>query len=438
MKKVILLSTVALSIVTSPMVSSPLNAQVTPSGVALKIGEKIGSLLLGQLFDSLFSGPDPLTAEQVQTIVSDGFNQAALNEIESDLTGLSGNIINYVYNSSWEYNNVPVTTFISKSTDLQHLIKTHMSHHNFMTLVKPFMAATSIRLTYLSERRRYIHLDMAQKLSAGQITQQDYNNAVKAQSEAIANAAMESLSLLADFFYEDFNDTGPGRQGCIYKYPETPWVVNGQIGTNRSIDGQDRSTVTCRHYAIINNAAVGDSAPELAKAVSGINLSGSVPWQSTDVMPVHKNDYWAFSFKKWSDQTGPHTNDYHMLVVKGEDLARYLRNLNSIEKYPSEFGNVQEQVLHWIDIIAAASDEERLLHALKQATKLGVHNSHFVPRLRAKHGKTINDFSLWFAAKKLGGWGLGPMLEPTAISFPKDNPYPTDAPAWLAPAMGKK
>ncbi|GLX79043.1 hypothetical protein tinsulaeT_23830 [Thalassotalea insulae] len=420
--------------------------------VGVKLAEKVASLLIGEAFSSIFGGDDPAaTPEQVQNIVDAGFNKAALNEVQVEIGSVMSSIDTYNYTLDYKYNGQIVNDIVSQTGTVQTQVGVHMNHDNFVSLIKTYMSASTVRLAFLSERRRYVQLEGQEEIdnlsaadaaSKGQQMAADLAANIQGENAVIAGAALESVSDLANFFYEDFYEKGPGTQGCIYKYPESPWSFpDGRLASNIDGAGKDRSTVTCRNYAkLIPQGTTFIEYMGTAGAITAskygwpMNIFGTTPWQTTDVMPIHKDDLWAFSIKKWQNNPGPHQFDYHMMVVKGEDLARYVRNLNSISKYPVLFGDVESQAITWIDIIASNGNSDQLSSALKKATELGVEHSKLTSRYKAKHPAVVAAFEQWYQSK-LSTWGLSSDHAPTRISFNSAVFYPTDAPAWLADAM---
>ncbi len=427
----------ALSAVTAAVIVAsqfPSTAHATPAtDVGTKIAEKVATLVLGEVFSSIFGGADPAaTPQEVQNIVNEGFNKAAMNEIDTQLGAVMSSIVNYNWQLDYATtNSQAIHDLYTEASCIQSNLKTHMSHNNFVPLIKTYVTASTVRIAFLSERRRNVKILAEAEVEAGTKTAEELASMIAGENTVIANAAFDSLSDLANFFYEDFYETAPGQQGCIYKYPETPWITSdGRLGANRDATKQDRSTVSCRNYANI----LPQEVTSVGDAIAGVDVYHSTPWKSTDIQQAKKNDLWAFSVRKWDSNPGPFNNDYHMLMVKGEDLARYVRNLNSISKYPDLLGDIEGQVLSWVDIIAANGDQELLTHALKKATELGVEQSTLANRYVGKHPDAIIALKTWFA-DKLRGWGLNNKMAPTRIAFPKDNPYPTEAPQWLGAAM---
>lgn len=423
----------------------PQQAQATATtDLGMKLAEKVAGLLVGEAFSSIFGGSDPAaTPQEVQNIVNSGFNKAALNEIQVEIGTVMTTINTYNYTLSFDFNDSIIGGIIEQTGKVQTQVGIHMNHDNFMTLIPTYMSASTVQLAFLSERRRYVQLDGENQIkvindNADFTAQQkaDKIAEVKAQlatriqgeNQTIAHIALQSITHLADFFYEDFYERGPASQGCIYKYPETPWVAPNYISpSNKDFSGNDRSTVTCRDYAPLLNDHVTANTPYK-------HITAFTPWKTTDIMPVHNNDFWAFSIKKWDSNPGPHDQDYHMLVVKGEDLARYIRNLNSITKYSSVLGDIEGQVLSWMDIIASHGDINQLASATMKATKLGVVPTTMINRYKAKHVSLASHYKEWYE-RKLSGWGLSDKTYPTRIEFDPKEYYPTDAPAWLADAM---
>ncbi|HSG53533.1 MAG TPA: hypothetical protein VLA40_15610 [Rheinheimera sp.] len=412
-------------------------AASTSTDIGIKLAEKVAGLILGDAFESIFGGTDPAaTPQQVQNIVDEGFNQAALDQIEVSIGDVFNGINTYNPKSNYATNKNKIDKIVDDAGTVQNEVRTHMNHNNFVALLKTYTTAATLRLGFLSERRRYIqetgqaeidNLTAADAASKGQEMAAKLSAELQEENNILATIALEGVTDLANFFYEDFYEKGPGTQGCIYKYPETPWVASNYVAqSNKDFIGRDRSTVTCRNYGPMFKMGVTMPMP--------VELVNTTPWQSTDVMPVHINDLWAFSIKKWSNNPGPHIYDYHMLVVKGEDLARYVRNLNSITKYPIWFGDIEKQAITWIDIIASNGNSDQLASALKKATELGVEHNKLTSRYQAKHPAVVATFEQWFQGK-LAGWGLSSNNAPTRINFNPTVFYPTDAPAWLADAM---
>ncbi|WP_144391777.1 hypothetical protein [Pleionea sediminis] len=445
-----------ISLATGTLVFSlmhPQNAEANPAtDLGMKLAEKVAGLLIGEAFSSIFGGEDPAaTPEQVQNIVDQGFNTAALNEVQVEMGSVMSSIDTYNYTLDYKYNGQIINDIVSQTGTVQTRVGVHMNHDNFVSLIKTYMTASTVRLAFLSERRRYVkedgqeeidNLSSADAAAKGKQMAAELAAKIQGENSAIAGAALESVTDLANFFYEDFYEKGPGTQGCLYKYPETPWSFpDGRLGANMDMSGKDRSTVTCRSYGNIlpQGTQPAEYMGSIATITAGkhgwpMNVFGTTPWQTTDVMPIHKDDLWAFSIKKWNNNPGPHIYDYHMFVVKGEDLARYVRNLNSITKYPNWFGDVEGQALTWIDIIASNGNDNQLSSALKKATELGVLHTKLVDRYKAKHPGVVANFEQWFGTK-LSTWGLSPEHAPTRIEFNPKEYYPTDAPAWLADAM---
>lgn len=448
-----------LCVATATTIFTLLNSQQAAAAgttdVGVKLAEKVASLLIGEAFSSVFGGEDPAaTPAEVQSIVDAGFNKAALNEVQVQLGSVMSSIDAYNYTLDYKYNGQIVNDIVSQTGTVQTQVGVHMNHDNFVSLLKTYMTASTVRLAYLSERRRYVQLEGQEEIdnlsaadaaAKGKQMVADLAANIQGENAVIAAAALESVTDLANFFYEDFYEKGPGTQGCLYKYPETPWSFpDGRLGLNRDMSGDERTTVTCRNYNYIIPAAVGDDwmgytsnngyGVFTAQAGKPMNIFGTTPWQTTDVMAIHKDDLWAFSFKKWQNNPGPHQFDYHMMVVKGEDLARYVRNLNSITKYPNLFGDIEGQAITWIDIIASNGNSDQLSSALKKATELGVEHSKLTSRYSAKHPAVVAAFEQWYQGK-LSTWGLSSDHAPTRISFNSTVFYPTDAPAWLADAM---
>ncbi|WP_088329625.1 hypothetical protein [Lacimicrobium sp. SS2-24] len=446
-----------LCLATATTVFTLLNSQQavasSTTDIGIKLAEKVAGLILGDAFESIFGGDDPAaTPQQVQNIVDEGFNQAALDQIEVSIGDVFNGINTYNPNSNYLKNKNKIDKIVDDAGTVQNEIRTHMNHNNFVALLKTYTTATTLRLGFLSERRRYIQevgqaeidgLTAADAATKGQEMAANLTAELQEENNIIATIALEGVTDLANFFYEDFYEKGPGTQGCLYKYPETPWSFpDGRLGLNRDMSGDERTTVTCRNYNYIIPAAVGDkwmnymsNYPQMIGMYGkSMNVSGTTPFQTTDVMPIHKDDLWAFSFKKWQNNPGAHQYDYHMMVVKGEDLARYVRNLNSITKYPNWFGDVETQAITWIDIIASNGNSDQLSSALKKATELGVEHSKLTARYKAKHPSVVAAFEQWFQGK-LSTWGLSSDHAPTRISFDPTVFYPTDAPAWLADAM---
>ncbi|AWL10846.1 hypothetical protein HMF8227_00340 [Saliniradius amylolyticus] len=430
-----------LCLATATTIFTLLNSQQAAASattdIGVKLAEKVAGLILGDAFESIFGGDDPAaTPQEVQHIVDEGFNQAALDQIEVSIGDVFNGINTYNPKSSYPTNKNKIDKIVDDSGTVQNEVRTHMNHNNFVPLLKTYTTAATLRLGFLSERRRYIQemgQDEIDNLSAADAATKGQEMAAKLAAELqeenniIATIALEGVTDLANFFYEDFYEKGPGTQGCIYKYPETPWVAPNYVApNNKDFVGQDRSTVTCRKYGPMGKTGPIGPIP--------VDVASTTPWQTTDVMPVHQDDLWAFSFKKWENNPGPHKYDYHMMVVKGEDLARYVRNLNSITKYPNWFGDVETQAITWIDIIASNGNDDQLLSSLKKATELGVLHSKLTARYHAKHPSVVAEFEQWFQGK-LSSWGFSSDHVPTRISFDPTEFYPTDAPAWLADAM---
>lgn len=427
-------------------------AASTSTDIGIKLAEKVAGLILGDAFESIFGGTDPAaTPQQVQNIIDEGFNQAALDQIEVSIGDVFNGINTYNPKSNYATNKNKIDKIVDDAGTVQNEVRTHMNHNNFVALLKTYTTAATLRLGFLSERRRYIQevgqaeidgLTAADAASKGQEMAAKLSAELQEENNILATIALEGVTDLANFFYEDFYEKGPGTQGCLYKYPETPWASpDGRLASNFDGANKDRSTVTCRNYARLIpqgtdfTAYMGTGAGITASKYGWpMDLFGTTPWQNTDVMPVHKDDLWAFSIKKWQNNPGPHQYDYHMLVVKGEDLARYVRNLNSITKYPNWFGDIETQAITWIDIIASNGNSDQLASALKKATELGVEHSKLTSRYQAKHPAVVATFEQWFQGK-LAGWGLSSNNAPTRINFNPTVFYPTNAPAWLADAM---
>jgi len=456
-----MLKKLGISLATGTLVFTLLQPQKAEANAAtdlgVKLAEKVAGLLIGEAFSSIFGGDDPAaTPQEVQNIVNAGFNQAALDEIQVDLGTVMTSINKYNYTLSYKFNGQTIGDIIEHTGKVQTQVGVHMNHDNFMSLAKTYMSASTVQLAFLSERRRYVQLDAEEKIDDinenNDLTAQqkadkikevkaDLATQIQGENNAIAGAALESVTGLANFFYEDFYEKGPSHQGCIYKYPETPWSTpNGILGRNRDYDNKDRSTVTCRNYAYIIPQGMSWEVASMTPRNTGVpsmsplKIFGTTPWQSTDVMAIHKDDLWAFSIKKWNSNPGPHDQDYHMMVVKGEELARYIRNLNSITKYQDTLGNVEGIVLSWLDIVVSHGNFDQFASAAMKATKLGVEHSKIANRYREKHPAWVSEFDKWFA-RKLTNWDLSPEHAPTRIEFNKKEYYPTDAPAWLADAM---
>ncbi|NVJ62559.1 MAG: hypothetical protein HWE27_19385 [Gammaproteobacteria bacterium] len=445
-----MLKKLGMSVATGALIFTLLQPQEAQANAAtdlgMKLAEKVAGLLIGEAFSSIFGGENPAaTPQEVQNIVNAGFNQAALNEIEVDLGTVMSSINKYNYTLSYKFNGQTIGDIIEQTGKVQTQVGVHMNHNNFMTLAKTYMSASTVQLAFLSERRRYVQLEAEEKIEsinddndltaqqkADKITdvKADLATQIQGENNTIAGAALESVTGLANFFYEDFYEKGPGSQGCIYKYPETPWVApNFVAANNKDFAMNDRPTVTCRNYGPMLKMTSTVGAPFIP-----VDIFGTTPWQSTDVMATHKDDLWAFSIKKWSSNPGPHDNDYHMLVIKGEDLSRYVRNLNSITKYQESLGDVEGMVLSWIDIVIAHGDVNQSASALMKATKLGIEHSKLVNRYKAKHAELVYHFNVWFEGK-LNKWGLSSQNAPTRIEFNPKEYYPTNAPVWLEDAM---
>ncbi|MFC3032329.1 hypothetical protein ACFOEE_07350 [Pseudoalteromonas fenneropenaei] len=440
LKKLALTSAVAAAIFAAQY-STPAHANAA-TDVGIKIGEKVASLILGEVFSSIFDKGDPAaTPQQVQDIVNNGFNKAAMDEIDIQLSNVMSSISDYNYTLSYTTNLTTVESIRNSAGAVQSAVAVKMSNGNFMQLAKTYITATNVRLAFLSERRRYIKLKGEKAVVAGEMTAAELTAQIAEENRITAQAAFDSLTDLAKFFYAHFYDTTPHTQGCLYKYPETPWVSSrGLIGQNKDTIGVDRSTVTCRNYKQIPPVGAPKdiyyTSPAGAIMMYGAPISpgNEVPFNSTDIMEVHKNEYRAFSIKKYANLTGPFALDFHMLVVKGDDLARYVRNLNLITKYPNELGDVESQVISWIDIIAAYGNNDQLVYAMRKATQIGVLQNKLTDRYKARHAAAVASQEQWFKGK-LNEWGLAQTNAPTRIEFSTTNHYPTDAPAWLADAM---
>ena len=408
--------------------------------VGSKVAEKVASMILEEVFGSIFAKEDPAaTAQEVQDIVENAFNKEALDNIGIKMDSVFSSISDYNYKLDYaDTNSQIIYDLQTRSNEIQSAIEHHMSHANFMALVKTYMAASTVRIAFLSERRRYVKIAGDAAIAAGTETAEELAAKIESENNIIANAALQSLSDVADFFYEDFYETGPSTQGCLYKYPVTPWVTsNGIIGLNTDIANQDRSTVTCRNYPSVRVDTTGMNQYQngfMGMVVAGVSPSAQTPFNSTDIMEVHKDDLWAFSIKKWANNPGPHAQDYHMIVVKNQDLARHIRNVNSITKYPELIGDIEGQVITWLDIIATTDQSTSLmLQGLKKAVELGIDYELLSNRYKAKHDNTVANFNSWYSGK-LSGWGLNWDMRPTRINFNKSTFYPTDAPAWLVAA----
>lgn len=404
--------------------------------VGSKVAEKVASMILGEVFDSIFGKENPAaTAQQVQEIVKDAFNKEALDNIGIKMDSVFSSIADYNYKLDYATTNSQIIYDLqTRSNEIQSAIEHHMSHANFMALLKTYMAASTVRIAFLSERRRYVKLAGDAAVAAGTETAEELAAKIQGENNIIANAAFQSLSDVADFFYEDFYETGPSTQGCLYKYPVTPWVTsNGFLGLNQDVYFRDRSTVTCRNYSNIKKDPSFLPEPVRFALANdyGITPALQTTFKSTDIMEVHKDDLWAFSIKKWANNPGPHVLDYHMIVVKNQDLARQVRNINSITKYPEQLGDIEGQVITWLDIIATTDQSTGLLlQGLRKAVELGVDYELLSNRYKAKHSNTIANFNSWYLGK-LSGWGLTWDTRPTRINFNKSEFYPTNAPAWL-------
>ncbi|HEY9030577.1 MAG TPA: hypothetical protein VIM93_04390 [Kangiella sp.] len=427
--------------------------------LGMKLAEKVAGLIIGEAFTSLFgddSTPPAVTKAEVQSIVDAGFSQAALDALQVSVGKINKGLDIFNHLSPWSDNTVAIGLILEGTGDAWSQATQNINHDNFVPVVRAYMTAVTVRLVFLSERRRFKKetreeaidsVGIGTDMTAQQIADKKEELTRKMvaemneESRIIASTALDALTDMSNFFYEDFYENGPAKQGCIYKYPETPWVTNGVLGSNTDTEDKNRATVNCRHYDWI--LPQGVSYKTYKGMIDGklggsdytaMNIFATTPWQSTDVMPVHRNDYWAFSFKKWQNNPGPHIYDYHMMVVKGEDLARYVRNLNSITKYPNWFGDIEGLALRWIDIIAANGDTNQFASALMKATKLGVEHSTLVNRYKDKHGEMVYHFEKWYTGK-LSEWGLSRQYAPTRIEFNPKEYYPTDAPAWLKEAM---
>jgi len=184
-------------------------AASTSTDIGIKLAEKVAGLILGDAFESIFGGTDPAaTPQQVQNIVDEGFNQAALDQIEVSIGDVFNGINTYNPKSNYATNKNKIDKIVDDAGTVQNEVRTHMNHNNFVALLKTYTTAATLRLGFLSERRRYIQevgqaeidgLTAADAASKGQQMAAKLSAELQEENNILATIALEGVTDLTYF-----------------------------------------------------------------------------------------------------------------------------------------------------------------------------------------------------------------------------------------------
>lgn len=428
MKKLVSGAVIASLLATSA--ATPVQAQESvPFKVAGSIASSIGgavageivSLIFGSIFDT--AQPKPVTKEEIESIVSKGFDNAAVADIQSEAYSLNGKYRLYNWQDPYAKTSIGIPELLSAANDVTGAAQGRVNEQVAAVAIPAFISAETMKLSLLSEAARLDTTDT----SAYERASSNYLE----PTGAVHNLAFEALSglrLLEEFISTDWSDLDNAKDGCLYKDPATPWIVNGQFMNNSfTVEDWDATVVYCKeNYGdlVATHAKNGDSVLNRKDYIGHImfggtftgSIFGSDLTEGTKIVHQSVNNKYQFAVR-----VGDNLNPYVLMQEDNKEWAQIVRNFHTLTKNTDKLGNLEDTALGWVDIVLAYSNKfgpnapgngdnnaydgrDMALEALQIATRLGV-DQEVLTKRALDADNMIVPYGNWYESMSSSTWG---------------------------------
>lgn len=134
-----------------------LNASAAPANaMMMELGEKIAdqvlSLAFGEVFGSIFGGPQALTKEQLDKALDAHFDAFKEGSIHDAVLALKKETQLYFPSGSHDDRRDIIMNVLSRTSDLQAEIEREINGNNFFRLAPAYAFTVGLRLAYIAER----------------------------------------------------------------------------------------------------------------------------------------------------------------------------------------------------------------------------------------------------------------------------------------------
>ena len=429
MKKLVSGAVIASLLASSAATPAYAQEEQLASKIATSIAGKIGGAVIGEaaslIFGSIFdqSQPKPVTKDEIEQIVTQGFNDAAVADLQGAAQGLQNNYRLYSWQNPYSPNAPSIGALLSQSGivmgDAQKKVNEQVAH----AAIPAYISALTVRLTLLSEAARLTKVDV----TAFERASNDYLEPDE-DVHKLAFEALTGLRNLETFISTDWSDLDNAKDGCLYKDPQTPWIVDGRFMNNSfTVEEWDATVVFCKeNYGdlVATHAKNGNSVLNYKDFIkNGMNLGvpigtvfGSDLTEGTKIVHQSVNNKYQFAVR-----VGDNLNPYVLMQEDNKEWAQIVRNFHTLTKNTDKLGNLEDTALGWVDIVLAYSNtfgpnapgngdnnaydgRDMALEALQIATRLGVDQEVLTQRAMDADNMIV-PYGNWYESMSSSTWG---------------------------------
>ncbi|MBX7540391.1 hypothetical protein [Qipengyuania sphaerica] len=403
--------------------ASPAQAQEdnVPFKVAGSIASSIGgaiagevvSLIFGSIFDT--AQPNAVTKEEIEAIVTKGFDDAAVADIQTAAYSLNDKYRLYSWQDPFATTSVGIPELLSAASDVTGAARGRVNEHVASVAIPAYVSAETLKLSLLAEATRLDKTDT----SVYERASTDYLE----PTVAVHNLAFEALTALRfmeQFISTDWSDLDNAKDGCLYKDAETPWIVDGKTMWNKSTEGRDATVVFCKifNYGDLVSTELDSKWIENGMFNGGYthNIFPSELTEGTKIVHQSVNNKYQFAVR-----VGDNLNPYVLMQEDNKEWAQIVRNFHTLTKNTDTLGNLEEVILGWTDIVIAYSDKfgpnapgnsdndaydgrDMALEALQIATRLGVDQEVLTKRAMDADNMIV-PYGNWYESMSSSTWG---------------------------------
>lgn len=346
---------------------TPTTPVLAQAAFAEKVGTKLLVSLIGAIagkgFNSIFGeGPQPVTKKQLDDALRNSFKSAKLNDIQADVIDLKTKVRSYQSTGSTASRREQIDGITDIADHIRSNIQVQIHHGAFFDLLPDYMTATSIWLTFKAERK-YVAVD-------DNVTASQKVVAEKEANEIVAAEAVHALSMVRDFYYNDFIDTSERRcfrkQANALLYNQKGHDIPNQIGILKSQPKKDFSKKFCM-------ADVMKYLVRQAPSVGGIASFGFTPHQDfyrgyrTFKHPRKNEWFYTYETSIGRKRGGEYTLDGPYPTKAKADSARVAK---AIVFYGDLLGNIPGIVRNWENLAVKISEHIHEGHYKTEAKRL--------------------------------------------------------------------
>jgi hypothetical protein len=366
-KKIVILLLFGVFVTPICTIMLPTTPVFAQAAFAEKIGTKLLTSVLGTIvgkeFGSIFGeGPQPVTKEQLADALKNSFKSAKLKDIEADVDNLKSKVRAYQKSGSNDSRREQIDTITDLADHIRSNIQVQIHHGAFFDLLPDYMTAMSIWLAFKTERKW---------VGVGEdATAEKQAESQREAIELVASEAVHALSMVHDFYYHDFVDTGTRR--CFKKRPNQHLFgikgndIPNHIGISKSRPKKDFSTLFCfddvKAYCIQQFPSVG--------AMAALNFFPHQDfYRSFRTFKHPRKDEWFYTYETSIGRK--HNGEYTLGgPYPTRAKAEFARVANSIVFYGDIVGNIPGIVRRWEDLAVGISEHINVSHYKTEAKRL--------------------------------------------------------------------